>query len=147
MPSQRELRGCRALEHCGPNGIRQRPERRGGRRVLIIGHRRQLSRWTGSVSSSTATSVHGTRSVAVGADPTNRLTTGTNPRMPPNSPLAVTRMLYFTVAEGLTNAARYAGAQRVEIEAARLAGRLRVEVRDDGRGGADPAVGSGLTAT
>jgi signal transduction histidine kinase len=56
-------------------------------------------------------------------------------------------MLYFTVAEGLTNAARYAGAQRVEIEAARLAGRLRVEVRDDGRGGADPAVGSGLTAT
>ena len=51
---------------------------------------------------------------------------------------------YFTVAEGLTNAVRYAGAQRVEIEATRLDARLRVEVRDDGRGGADPAVGSGL---
>jgi PAS domain S-box-containing protein len=51
---------------------------------------------------------------------------------------------YFTVAEGLTNAARYAGAQRVEIEAKLMDGRLRVEVRDDGRGGADPAVGSGL---
>jgi PAS domain S-box-containing protein len=51
---------------------------------------------------------------------------------------------YFTVAEGLTNAARYAGAQRVEIEATLMDGRLRVEVRDDGRGGADPAVGSGL---
>jgi PAS domain S-box-containing protein len=51
---------------------------------------------------------------------------------------------YFTVAEGLTNAARYAAAGRVEIEAVRLDGRLRVEVRDDGRGGADPAPGSGL---
>ena len=51
---------------------------------------------------------------------------------------------YFTVAEGLTNAVRYAGAQSVEIEATRLDARLRVEVRDDGRGGADPAVGSGL---
>jgi PAS domain S-box-containing protein len=57
---------------------------------------------------------------------------------------AVEATAYFTVAEGLTNAARYAGAQRVEIEATRLDGRLRVEVRDDGRGGADPAVGSGL---
>ena len=51
---------------------------------------------------------------------------------------------YFTVAEGLTNAARSAGAQRVEIEATLMDGRLRVEVRDDGRGGADPAGGSGL---
>jgi signal transduction histidine kinase len=51
---------------------------------------------------------------------------------------------YFTVAEALTNAARYAGAGRVEVEAVRLNGRLCVEVRDDGRGGADPAAGSGL---
>jgi signal transduction histidine kinase len=51
---------------------------------------------------------------------------------------------YFTVAEGLTNAARYAGAKRVEIEATLLERRLRVEVRDDGRGGADPVAGSGL---
>jgi PAS domain S-box-containing protein len=51
---------------------------------------------------------------------------------------------YFTVAEGLTNAARYAGAKRVEVEATLLDGRLRVEVRDDGRGGADPVAGSGL---
>ena len=51
---------------------------------------------------------------------------------------------YFTVAEGLTNAARHAAAKRVEVEAVRLDGRLRVEVRDDGRGGADPTGGSGL---
>jgi PAS domain S-box-containing protein len=51
---------------------------------------------------------------------------------------------YFTVAEGLTNAARYAAAQRVEVEAEHADGRLRVEVRDNGRGGADPTAGSGL---
>ena len=51
---------------------------------------------------------------------------------------------YFTVAEGLTNAARHAAAQRVEIEAVRLDGRLRIDVRDDGSGGADPTGGSGL---
>ena len=51
---------------------------------------------------------------------------------------------YFTVAEGLTNAARYAAADHVEVEAVRLDDRLRVEVRDNGRGGADPSSGSGL---
>jgi PAS domain S-box-containing protein len=57
---------------------------------------------------------------------------------------AVEATAYFTVAEGLTNASRHAAARRVEIEARQLNGRLRVEVRDDGRGGADPRVGSGL---
>jgi PAS domain S-box-containing protein len=51
---------------------------------------------------------------------------------------------YFTVAEALTNAARHAAATRVEVEVVRRADRLRVDVRDDGRGGADPAAGSGL---
>ena len=52
---------------------------------------------------------------------------------------------YFTVAEGLTNAARYSGAARVEVEVASVKGRLRVEVRDDGQGGAEEAgAGSGL---
>jgi PAS domain S-box-containing protein len=51
---------------------------------------------------------------------------------------------YFTVAEALTNTARYADAGRVEVEATRVNARLRVEVRDDGRGGADAGAGSGL---
>jgi PAS domain S-box-containing protein len=51
---------------------------------------------------------------------------------------------YFIVAEGLTNAARYAAAERVEIEVVRRDRSLRIEVRDDGRGGANPAGGSGL---
>jgi PAS domain S-box-containing protein len=59
-------------------------------------------------------------------------------------PAAVEATAYFTVAEGLTNAARHAAAQRVEIEATRLDGHLCIEVRDDGRGGADPTGRSGL---
>jgi PAS domain S-box-containing protein len=51
---------------------------------------------------------------------------------------------YFTVSEGLTNTARYAAAERVEVEAVHLDSRLRIEVRDDGCGGADATGGSGL---
>jgi PAS domain S-box-containing protein len=57
---------------------------------------------------------------------------------------AVEATAYFTIAEALTNAARHAHAQRVEVEVMRSPHHLRVEVRDDGRGGADPAAGSGL---
>jgi PAS domain S-box-containing protein len=51
---------------------------------------------------------------------------------------------YFTVAEALTNAARHSAARHVEIELSRERDHLRVEVRDDGRGGADTNGGSGL---
>jgi len=51
---------------------------------------------------------------------------------------------YFVVAEALTNAAKHAHASLVRIEADVLDGDLRVSVQDDGVGGADPALGSGL---
>jgi len=51
---------------------------------------------------------------------------------------------YFLVAEALTNVTRYSEATRTEVLAARRDGDLLVEVRDDGRGGADPQAGSGL---
>jgi signal transduction histidine kinase len=51
---------------------------------------------------------------------------------------------YFVVAEALTNVAKYAEAGRVSIAAGSAGDELRVEVADDGRGGADPASGSGL---
>jgi PAS domain S-box-containing protein len=51
---------------------------------------------------------------------------------------------YFTVAEALTNAARHSAAGHVEVELSRTHDQLRVEVRDDGRGGADGNGGSGL---
>jgi signal transduction histidine kinase len=51
---------------------------------------------------------------------------------------------YYVVSEALTNAAKYADAPVVDVAVAAAGGALRVEVRDDGRGGADPAEGSGL---
>jgi signal transduction histidine kinase len=61
-------------------------------------------------------------------------------RLPP----PVEAAAYFIVAEGLTNATRYANARLVEIEVTIVAGELIVEVRDDGCGGAEHSAGSGL---
>jgi signal transduction histidine kinase len=58
-------------------------------------------------------------------------------------PEAVERTCYFVVSEALANAAKHAGARRVAIDVRAGDGELRVEVADDGRGGADSA-GSGL---
>ncbi|MFW5416152.1 sensor domain-containing protein [Nocardiopsis sp. CNT-189] len=58
---------------------------------------------------------------------------------------------YYVASEALTNIAKHAGAGRAQVAAARVrgAGRhgadlLRVTVTDDGAGGADPSLGSGL---
>lgn len=60
----------------------------------------------------------------------------------PEPPVAAA--VYFAVCELLANAAKYAEASRIEVAMTHTAGVLRVVVRDDGRGGADPATGSGL---
>jgi signal transduction histidine kinase len=59
-------------------------------------------------------------------------------------PAAVEAAAYFVVAESLTNVTRYAAATTAEVEVVVHADTLVVTVRDDGRGGADPARGSGL---
>jgi signal transduction histidine kinase len=51
---------------------------------------------------------------------------------------------YYVVSEALTNAAKYSRASKVEVDVEVQATTLRVAVRDDGVGGADPAHGSGL---
>lgn len=58
---------------------------------------------------------------------------------------AVEAAAYFVCAEGLTNLAKYAGATAASVRVAADAGELRVEVGDDGAGGADPVAGTGLT--
>ena len=52
--------------------------------------------------------------------------------------------VYFVVSEMLANAEKHARASVVEVGAEASDGRLRVRVRDDGIGGADPMRGSGL---
>ncbi|WP_308251268.1 sensor histidine kinase [Streptomonospora nanhaiensis] len=52
---------------------------------------------------------------------------------------------YFVVSEALANVAKHSGADAAEVTARCHGGRLVVEVRDDGAGGADPRAGTGLT--
>jgi signal transduction histidine kinase len=51
---------------------------------------------------------------------------------------------FFVCSEGLANVAKYADASRVRVGVRAAGSRLVVTVDDDGRGGADPARGSGL---
>jgi signal transduction histidine kinase len=60
-------------------------------------------------------------------------------------PQAVETTAYFVIAEALTNVIKHASASRARVRALATGDRLEVEVSDDGRGGADPANGSGLT--
>ncbi|GAA3143236.1 signal transduction histidine kinase [Kribbella aluminosa] len=64
--------------------------------------------------------------------------------VPVRPSLTIESIAYFVVTEALANVAKYAEAAQVEVLVIREDDVLRVEVRDNGRGGADPARGSGL---
>jgi signal transduction histidine kinase len=64
--------------------------------------------------------------------------------LPERLPANVEEAAYYVVAEALANVLKYAGASSVRISVGREDGTARVEVTDDGVGGADPARGSGL---
>ena len=51
---------------------------------------------------------------------------------------------YYVVAEAITNVAKYAQASSVSVSVRRSNGYATVVVTDDGVGGADPALGTGL---
>jgi len=59
-------------------------------------------------------------------------------------PASVEATAYFIVAEALTNAVRHGGASRVDVRVRLVGDRLRVEVADDGHGGAEQRPGGGL---
>ncbi|MFJ9517888.1 sensor histidine kinase [Kitasatospora sp. NPDC101801] len=65
--------------------------------------------------------------------------------LPERLDLPLESACYFAVAELATNAVRHASADSLLIRAGRTGGLLRIELTDDGVGGADPARGSGLT--
>ncbi len=64
--------------------------------------------------------------------------------LPRRLPPPVEAAAYFAVAEVLANAAKHAAARSVQIRATHAAGVLRVQITDDGAGGADPSRGTGL---
>ena len=59
-------------------------------------------------------------------------------------PAPVESAVYFVTAESLTNVAKYAGAMSAGISLTVEHGWLRLVVRDDGAGGADPNAGTGI---
>jgi signal transduction histidine kinase len=59
-------------------------------------------------------------------------------------PDAVEATAYFAAAEALANVHKHAAASSARVEIAEKDGQLVVWVADEGRGGADPAAGSGL---
>jgi signal transduction histidine kinase len=61
-------------------------------------------------------------------------------RLPP----PVEAAAYYIIAEAITNVAKYAAAAQITVTIDQLRDCTRVEVTDDGVGGADPAAGSGL---
>ncbi|MEU6823383.1 sensor domain-containing protein [Streptomyces atriruber] len=58
---------------------------------------------------------------------------------------AVEAAAYFVICEALANVEKHSGAERARVSGGHRDGRLFLELRDDGRGGADPSAGSGLT--
>lgn len=65
--------------------------------------------------------------------------------LPHRLPPTVESAAYFAIAEALANAAKHANATNISVAGALIGTRLVIEVRDDGRGGADPEHGTGLT--
>jgi PAS domain S-box-containing protein len=59
-------------------------------------------------------------------------------------PEAVEVAAYYIVSEALTNTVKHAHASAVRVAVEASDGALGLSIRDDGRGGADPARGSGL---
>jgi len=64
--------------------------------------------------------------------------------LPGRLPEPMEAAVYFVVSEALANVAKYADADGVEVSVGIAGEQLRVQVADDGRGGADPMSGSGL---
>ncbi|AXG78362.1 sensor histidine kinase [Streptomyces paludis] len=64
--------------------------------------------------------------------------------LPARPAAAIEGIAYFTVSELLQNISKHARATRAAVEVWQTRDRLMIQVTDDGRGGADPATGSGL---
>jgi signal transduction histidine kinase len=64
--------------------------------------------------------------------------------LPGRLPAPVESAAYFAIAEALANAVKHSSARKVHIRIKHADDILRIEVADDGVGGADPALGTGL---
>ncbi|WP_406862488.1 sensor domain-containing protein [Streptomyces sp. HUAS MG47] len=64
--------------------------------------------------------------------------------LPSRPAAAIEGIAYFTVSELLQNVSKHARARRAWVDVWRTGDKLLLQVRDDGRGGAEPGAGGGL---
>ncbi|GIF45462.1 hypothetical protein Afe04nite_00010 [Asanoa ferruginea] len=64
--------------------------------------------------------------------------------LPRGLPPEIESTAYFVVSEALTNAVRHAAATRIQISGRRAEQRLALTIVDNGRGGAEPSLGTGM---
>lgn len=74
----------------------------------------------------------------------SRIPVGVDIRLADRQPDEVEGTAYFVVVEALTNIAKHSEASEANVAIRRDRGWLRITVADNGKGGADPAEGSGL---
>jgi len=60
-------------------------------------------------------------------------------------PVAVETAVYFVISEAIANAVKHSSADRVDVKLRRDGDVLRLDIRDDGVGGADEHRGTGIT--
>ncbi|MFE2350027.1 sensor histidine kinase [Kitasatospora cineracea] len=65
--------------------------------------------------------------------------------LPGRLPRTIETNIYYLISEAMTNIARHSGASCAKVSGRYHADLLVLEISDDGRGGADPTLGSGLT--
>jgi signal transduction histidine kinase len=68
-----------------------------------------------------------------------------SPQWSGRPPERVESVAYFVASEALTNVVKHSRARAVEVTLTRRGDTIAMEIRDNGRGGADPAGGTGLT--
>jgi signal transduction histidine kinase len=74
----------------------------------------------------------------------SRLKVKVTNELPGRPPVPVESAAYFAVSELLANVSKHAGAQQAWVDMRYERGLLRIDVGDDGRGGANPSDGTGL---
>jgi signal transduction histidine kinase len=60
-------------------------------------------------------------------------------------PEGIESTAYFFIAEAVSNAVKHSAGTSIEVRITESEGQLKLEVSDNGVGGADPSLGSGLT--
>jgi signal transduction histidine kinase len=117
-----------------PEGARELVEKARGEARLAMGELRDLARGIRPALLSERGLGEAIGALAARTSLPTTVEVDLNGRLPAPVELAA----YFTVAEALTNAVKHARARSAKVRLWRENGRLRIEVRDDGLGGANP---------